>query len=66
MSEYDKYDSAGPVTQEFLSTAKKMCTYHSYGEFEGLRVPSLAELYQLKGLLDGAIYELSKKDNDGN
>ena len=53
------YDDVGPITQEFCSMAKKCCTHHSYGEFEGLRYPSLGELYVLKGLIEGAIYEQS-------
>lgn len=51
----DDNDKLGPMVEEFCSAAKKTCTYHSYGEYEGLREPSLGELFALKGLLEAAI-----------
>ena len=54
------YDDAGPVTKELCVTAKKMFINLSYGEFDGLRVPAVAELYILKGMIDGAIFEMTK------
>lgn len=53
----------GPLTEEFLSAAKRTCTYHSYGEFEGLRDPSIGELYVLRGLLEAALYEKTKNEH---
>lgn len=50
-------EDVGPIIKEFSSAAKRYCTHHSYGEFDGLRYPSVAELYILRGLIDGAIYE---------
>jgi len=38
----DDYDNAGPVTKELCVAAKKAFIYLSYGEFDGLRVPSVA------------------------
>ena len=51
------YDDAGPVMKELCMAAKKTFIYLSYGEFDGLRVPAVAELYVLRGLIDGAIAE---------
>lgn len=59
------YDDAGPVTKELCVTAKKMFIYLSYGEFDGLRVPAVAELYLLKGMIDGAIFEMTKGRSNG-
>ena len=56
-------DEISPMTHEFLSLAKKTCTYHSWGEFDGLRDPSLGELYVLKGLLEAAILEKTKENS---
>ena len=53
-----EYDDAGPVMKECCALAKKTFVYLSYGEFDGLRVPTLAELYVMRGLIDGAIVEL--------
>ncbi|NCQ51740.1 hypothetical protein GW796_07580 [archaeon] len=52
-----------PITQEFLLKVKKYGLYHSYGEFDGFRDPSLQELMILKGLLEGAIYEKGGESN---
>lgn len=61
----DDNDKLGPMVEEFCSAAKKTCTYHSYGEYEGLREPSLGELFALKGLLEAAIWEMQRKPNKG-
>ena len=59
-----EYDAAGPVMKELCSLAKKTFVYLSYGEFNGLRVPSAAELMVLRGYIDGALMELrSQHDN---
>lgn len=58
----DDYDNAGPIMRELCSTAKKTFIYLSYGEFDGLRVPAIAELYVLRGLIDGAIAEQREAD----
>lgn len=55
----DDYDNAGPVTKELCTAAKKAFIYLSYGEFDGLRVPAVAELYWIRGLIDGAIHEMT-------
>ena len=55
----DDYDNAGPVTKELCVAVKKAFIYLSYGEFDGLRVPSVAELYWIRGMLDGAIHEMT-------
>lgn len=47
----------GPITHELITAAKKSLLYFSYGEFDGFRDPLLADLYALRGLLDGAIAE---------
>ena len=52
-----EYDDAGPVMKELCSLAKKTFVYLSYGEFDGLRVPSAAELMVLRGYIDGALME---------
>ena len=61
MSYLDDESTMGRMVEEFCSAAKKTCTYHSYGEFDGLREPSLGELFALKGLLDVAIWETKNK-----
>ena len=59
-----EFDDAGEVMQELLRTVKETCVYFSYGEFDGLRVPSKAELYVLRGLIDGAIEEIKNEDSE--
>jgi hypothetical protein len=48
---------AGPATENFLLKVKKECMMFSYGEWEGLKVPDLSTLQDLRNLLDLAIQE---------
>lgn len=49
-----------PVTYRLRNEAKKVLMHHSYGEFDDFARPTLEELYLLKGLVEGAIYEAQK------
>ena len=53
-----------PITWEAAALAKKTLMYFSYGEFDGFKKPSVAELRMVKGAINGAIAELSKQDMD--
>lgn len=57
------FNEAGPITQEFLLEIKNKCMYHSYGNFEGFKIPSLSELYSIRDLIDGAIEEQKQQEN---
>lgn len=60
-----EYDDAGPVMKELCSLAKRTFIYLSYGEYDGLRVPSAAELLVMRGYIDGALQELrTQHEND--
>ena len=58
--ELDEHDF--PITFATAKTAKDILLFHSYGEFNGFKCPSIPELYLLRGLIDGAIYELQNKN----
>ena len=60
------YDDDDEITKAFLIEAKRKCIFMSWGEFDGLRVPSLEELYILRGLLDGAIAEQTKNQENSD
>jgi len=53
-------DEVGPITESLLTAIRKNFVYLSYGEFEGMRNPTVAELYMIRGLIDGAIEEKRK------
>lgn len=55
-----------PITWEAAALAKKTLMYFSYGEFDGFRLPNVAELYMLKGAIEGAIAEINEQKLNEN
>lgn len=51
-------NDAGPMTRELWNAVRKTMFYVSYGEIEGNRVPNVAELLWIRGLIDASIHEI--------
>lgn len=47
--------------EELLNFIEETCVMISWGDFDGMREPTLKELYTMKAHLDSAIQELKAK-----
>ncbi len=56
-------DDVGEFTEHFLELVKSKCISLSYGEFDGMKEPSLGDLYVLRGALEAAIHEKQSKED---